>query len=136
MYWSTPQAQRADQGVGLLQLAVWLCSKALTKHVQPLVERRRVIPERRMSHMGHHVHLRVGHQRLMLLDSGRFNDRVRDSMRNQYWFADLWQQVIITERTREQSLTHIGRDKNVVFQHQRLLGCRQFLRITQTQEAF
>jgi len=92
--------------------------QAFGKDPQAPVEACRIIPKRCVPRIRHHVNLRVSHARFVLVDDGWFDNRVISAMRNQYRLADPGQEIIIIERAREQRLTDIGRDGQIVSQHQ------------------
>jgi len=56
--------------------------QALAKRVQALIEACRIVPKRCVPHIGHHLHLCVRHCRLVLIDDGRFDNRIGGTMRN------------------------------------------------------
>ena len=58
------------------------------KPPQALVERRRVIPESRVSRSRHHLNLPVHYPGLVLIDDGLFDDRILSAMGDQYRLAD------------------------------------------------
>ena len=58
----------------------------------------------------------------MLIDGGGFDNRICSTMRNQHGLADLRQEVVVAERAREQSLTDIRRNGDIVSQHEIQLG--------------
>ncbi len=59
------------------------------KRPQALVEGRRIIPERCVSRVRHHMNLSVSQAILVLIDSGWFDNRIISAMRDQYRLADL-----------------------------------------------
>ena len=116
---------QADDG-GLLE--------AFAKRTQALIEACRVIPERRVSRV-HQVNLRMRHGRLVLIDDSGLDNRISTAVRNQHRLADLGQEVVVVERPREQPLTDMRRDRDVVTQHEIELGGRGFPRETEPQQA-
>ena len=102
---------------------VWaMVLQTFSKNVQAFIEALRVVPERCVPRIRHQLNLRVRHRRLVLIDGGGFDNRIRDTMLNQHWPADLWQEVVIIEGAREQSLTDIRWDGDVISQHEIQLG--------------
>jgi len=63
------------------------------------IESRRILPERRMRDIGHHLHARVGHARAVLIDDGRLDDHVSRAVHNENRLADSRQNVVIVERS-------------------------------------
>jgi hypothetical protein len=70
----------------------------------------------------HQLNLRVRSRRVVLIDGGGFDNRIRSNMRNQHGLVDLRQEVVVAERAREQSLTDIRRNGDIVSQHEIQLG--------------
>ena len=54
--------------------------QTFSKRLQPPVETCRIIPERCMPRISHHMNLRVYHARLVLIDGSWFNNRIRRSL--------------------------------------------------------
>ena len=76
-----------------------------TSHLEPFaerletaVERRRILPERRMGDIGHHLHLRMGHARAVLIGDGRLDDNVSCAVHDENGLAYFRQNVVIVER--------------------------------------
>jgi transposase len=68
---------------------------------------------------------------------GLYRDRYPDrAMRNQHRLANLRQEIVVVERAREQPLTDIRLDRDVVSHHQIQIRRRRFLGKTQPQQAF
>ena len=59
------------------------------KRPQAAVEGCRVIPERCVSRVRHHLDVSVSQANLVLIDCGRFDNGITSAMRNQYRLADL-----------------------------------------------
>jgi hypothetical protein len=78
------------------------------KLLQTPVERWRIIPERCVPRIRHHLNLRVSNARLVLFYDGWFDDGILSAMCNQYWLADFRQKIVIVERAGEQRLTDVG----------------------------
>src|SRR6185295_19233689 len=66
------------------------------------------------------------HCRLVLLDGVGFYNRVSGTVGNQHRLADLRQQVVVIEGSREHPLANIRGDREVVSQHEIQLGRRGF----------
>src|SRR5579872_4289353 len=110
--------------------------ETFAERVQALIEVRRIVPERCVPSIRHQLNLRMRHRRLVLVDRGRFDNRIRGTVRDQHRFANLRKEIVVAERTGEQALTDIGRDRDVVSQHQIHLRDRRRIGETQAQQAF
>ena len=84
--------------------------QTFAKRVQALIEAWRVVPEGCVPGIRHQLNLRVRSHRVVLIDGGGFDNRIRSNMRNQHGLVDLRQEVVVAERAREQSLTDIRRN--------------------------
>ena len=62
--------------------------------MQAFIEARRIVPERCVPRL-RQMNLRVRHRRLVLIDGGRFDNRICDAMCNQHRLADLRQEVVV-----------------------------------------
>jgi len=60
----------------------------------------------------------------VLIDGSARDNRIRSAMGNQDRRADLRQEIVVMEEPREQSLTDIRRDGDIVAQHQEQLAGR------------
>ena len=72
----------------------WSRLQTFAKRVQTFIEARRVVPERCVPRL-RQMNLRVRHRRLVLIDGGRFDNRICDAMCNQHRLADLRQEVVV-----------------------------------------
>jgi hypothetical protein len=63
-------------------------------------ERGRIIPEQRVSDVGHHGHFSVGQTGSVLTDDGWLDNRVPVAMHNQHRLSQLREQIIVVERAR------------------------------------
>ena len=85
-------AQVNDGIVTLSQL-----KREMAERVQTSVEVRRIVPERRVARVLHHVYLRVRQARLVLVDDPGEDDCVGVAVRDQHGLADLRQQIVVVE---------------------------------------
>ena len=62
------------------------------------VECRRIVPERPVPYVGHHLNLSVSQVGFVLIDGGWFEIRVLSAMHNQDGLADRRQKIVIVDR--------------------------------------
>ena len=68
--------------------------QTFAKRVQAFIEARCVVPERCVPRL-RQMNLRVRHRHLVLIDGGRFDNRICDAMCNQHRLADPRQEVVV-----------------------------------------